>query len=187
MYYSRHDTGLDTSTRLPRERTAYPPAGFNPYPLTVPRTPPSSNPPLSPSPAPSARCVSLFQPSATALLSPSLGNCYRTIQPRMQIAALSRVSRMTFDEIRFRGKEKETRMSLSRSLPLLHLSSLPSTLFLLRIHLLLLLIQNPFLRRDDDEKSTPSPLPANLSNGCTIVLRSGTRETSKQSRAAPLF
>ena len=68
--------------------------------------------------------VSLFQPRARQLLfSPSLGNCYRTIQPRMQIAALtlslslslSRVSRMTFDEIRFPGKEKETRMSLSSS------------------------------------------------------------------------
>lgn len=39
---------------------------------------------------------------------------------------------MTFDEIRFRGKEKETRMSLSRSLPP------PSPLSLPRIRLLLL-------------------------------------------------
>lgn len=113
MYYSRHDTGLDTSTRLSRERTAYPPAGFNPplprRPLTYPPT--------------HDRCSSLSLPLSLSGTrdrfprSPSPGNCYRAIQPRMQIAALSRVSRMTFDEIRFRGKEEETRMSLSSSAP----------------------------------------------------------------------
>lgn len=132
MYYSRHDTGLDTSTRLPRERTAYPPAGFNyPYPGNRP-----SNPSLEQSttltPLLASLCFSLSAERDSSLLSPSLENCYRTIQPRMQIAALSRVSRMTFDEIRFRGKEKETRMSLSRSLPP------PSPLSLPRIRLLLL-------------------------------------------------
>lgn len=109
MYYSRHDTGLDTSTRLPRERTAYPPAGFNPSPQPTLLYP--SNPSV-----PHSVGVFLSFSRVRQLLSPSLGNCYRTIQPRMQIAALSRVSRMTFDEIRFRGKEKETRMSLSSSL-----------------------------------------------------------------------
>lgn len=79
---------------------------------TVPPTPPSSNPHLTPHPRIG---VFLSFSRARQLLSPSLGNCYRTIQPRMQIAALSRVSRMTFDEIRFRGKEKETRIPLSRS------------------------------------------------------------------------
>lgn len=127
---------------------------------TVPPTPPSSNPHLTPHP----RILGVFLSFSRArqLLSPSLGNCYRTIQPRMQIAALSRVSRMTFDEIRFRGKEKETRIPL----PLLSIH-LPPPLFLPRIHLL------PLLSRlipssDDDEKSTPSPLLANLSNVCTL-------------------
>lgn len=128
MYYSRHDTGLDTSTRLPRERTAYPPAGFNP------------SLPTHSSPCPTNLLVPLLE--RCVFLSFSRVRDSFSSPPRWEIAigrfnlecrslhSLSRVSRMTFDEIRFPGKEKETRMSLSSS-------PRPSfrPLFLLRIQL----------------------------------------------------